>query len=61
MNKFRNLQKGIMTSIIGLVIMGILTHKYIATGEFDQTMMIGGMAALGFLFSKDQGASHTKD
>lgn len=57
---FRNIQKGIMTSLIGILILFIVGHQYMKTGEFDQATLIGGAAALGFLFSKDQGASHTK-
>lgn len=60
MEKFRAIQKGVFTSIVGLVILGIVVHKYIETGEFDQNLIIGGLMGIGLLFAKDQGASHTK-
>lgn len=57
MNKFRNIQKGVFTSLAGLALLGIAVHKYIESGEFDQASMIGG---IGLLMAKDQGSSHTK-
>ena len=60
MEKFRAIQKGVFTSIVGLAIIGILCHRYYTTGEFEINEMLLGLAGLGLLFAKDQGSSHTK-
>ena len=60
MEKFRNIQKGIITTAFGLVIIGVTIHQYLNTGEFKFGEIVSFLAGMGFLFSKDQNASHTK-
>jgi len=60
MDKFRNIQKGLITTLFGLLMLGIVAHRYIETGEVDFVSVIGALGGAGFLFTKDQRASHTK-
>jgi hypothetical protein len=60
MNKFRNIQKGVITTVFGLVIIGVTVHQYVETGEFNYGEIVAFLAGMGFLFSKDQASSHTK-
>lgn len=53
MNKFKNIQKGIMTTLLGLVILGVTVHRYMTTGEIDFMEVIGAIGGVGLLFSPD--------
>ena len=60
MKLFRNIQKGVITSLFGILIIGVTAHQYIQSGEVDYTVVLSALMGGGFLFAKDQGASHTK-
>ena len=60
MEKFRSLQKGLVTTVFAILIFVVIGHKYFTTGEFDFGMVLGALGGAGLLFAKDQSASHTK-
>lgn len=60
MQKFRTIQKGLITTLFGLLMLGIIAHRYWVTGEVDFGMVIGALGGAGFLFTKDQGSTHSK-
>jgi hypothetical protein len=60
MEKFRTIQKGVITTLFGIGMLAVVGHQYYVTGEIDFGIVLGALAGGGFLFTKDQGASHTK-
>ncbi len=53
MEKFRNIRKGIITTLFGLIVLGITVHQYISTGEANFTEAIGALIGIGLVLSPD--------
>ena len=60
MERFRNIQKGIITTLFGLGILVYAVHRYINTGDLDSAEILGLLAGFGLLFAKDQRSTHSK-
>jgi hypothetical protein len=61
MERFKAIQKGVITSLFGIGMLVVVGHQYYVTGQIDFGVILGALAGGGFLFTKDQRASHTKD
>jgi hypothetical protein len=54
------MSKGIKTTIVGALMVGLFIYHYFKTGELDYMSIVAALTAIGFFLAKDQNQSHTK-
>ena len=53
METFKNIRKGIITTLFGLIVLGVTVHQYLTTGEVHYQEAIAALIGIGLLISPD--------
>lgn len=53
MELFKNIRNGIITTLFGLVVLGITVHQYLDSGIIDYQNVLLALLGSGLLVSKD--------